>query len=390
MTLRPERGNHLSEWFGFRVWPEVDASLTARDFQLKRNCPFITAATSQVSPCAKQGRTGVCTISSPSNGPRQEWLACPFRILDTHFTLLSAATRRLFGVADDDPIVLRPISALGTRKVFEEVTAAVATGTRVFLFSQTGLGGEVKVPETIGSPGLEVDSTVVELERESTGACKLGRYGLFEIQTMDFHGSPLHTTLLLEKAREADPENYHEAIGAQQSWTGERIEGPNTANVFKRTIYQTILKIQLTRDERCVGFAMLLPEPVWDSWTTHLGLPELIPDGDLWRLRAPGETGGLVEPDRAWIYVSDIDLASTESPRPLKIVKTIATTSAALVHHAFEAASTRAVEAGAMTSFAASLEARIRKHWPAGGTSLWDVPLATTRPPTAKRSKKSG
>ncbi len=363
---KPDRGNFLSEWYGFRVWPQVDGSAPAQEFQKEKNCPFITAATTVLSACAKQGRTGVCTINSDSNGRRQEWLACPFRVLDTHFTLLGAATRRLFGVQPQHAIILRPLSALGTVAVFEEVVEALRSGApRVFLFSQTGLGGEIKIPETDGSPGLEVDSTVVELLPAGSGKYRLGRYAFFEIQTMDFHGSPLHATTRLEDARAQSADTYHGLIASNPQWAGDRVEGPNKANVFKRTIYQTILKIQMTRGDDCAGFAMLLPEPVWDSWRTHLGLPDLVNDGAIWRLAAPVRDGGLVEPDRAWIYVADIDVQSAESPRPLKIVKTIVTTSAALIHYAFEAAPERAVEAGAIRDFRASVDRRVGRFWEA-------------------------
>lgn len=137
MNAGQDRGNFLAEWYGFRVWPDVDDSDVAQRYQMGENCPFITAATGREMPCAKQGRTGICTISSPSNGVRQDWLACPFRVLDTHFTILDAAVRRLFRVAPPDRILLRPVTALEDDAIHLEVSRVLKEeGTRVFIFSQ--------------------------------------------------------------------------------------------------------------------------------------------------------------------------------------------------------------------------------------------------------------
>jgi hypothetical protein len=375
--MRPqrERGNYIAEWYGFRVWPRVDDSLTARRFQVERNCPFLTSATSVETKCKKQGRTGVCTVSSNSNGVRQDWLACPFRILDPHFTLLESVVRRLYRVLPSEEVVLRPLVGLATPAVYSQVDTALRTGaSRVFIFSQQELGGEVKIPQTQGSPGIEVDVSVVELLPGSGGGFRLGQYLFFELQTMDFHGSPLHATRRFEEARDADRDGFHSAISAHPEWAGERVEGPNKANVFKRTIYQTIFEIQLSRTSDCAGFAIALPEPVWDSWRTHLGLPELQQDGDIWRLRTPfsadgGSGGGLVEPDRAWIFVFDIDRESQESPLPLRILRPIVTTSADLMHYTFERAPEQALAAGALPRYRRALEARLRAAWLRGPTS---------------------
>src|SRR5205085_2528331 len=85
-----ERGNFVAEWFGYRVWPPgmVDDSDQARRDQPGRLCPFLSAATQRATLCVKADRrrgsdpTGLCTVSSDSNGTREDWLACPFRLLD--------------------------------------------------------------------------------------------------------------------------------------------------------------------------------------------------------------------------------------------------------------------------------------------------------------------
>src|SRR6185437_15943032 len=96
-----ESNNSVAEWYGFQVWPgnAVDDSTAALRFQTDENCPFISAVTETTAPCAKQARSGLCTVSSNSNGRRQNWLACPYRIYDTHFTLLRAVVHRLYAVS---------------------------------------------------------------------------------------------------------------------------------------------------------------------------------------------------------------------------------------------------------------------------------------------------
>jgi hypothetical protein len=360
------RGNFVAEWHGFRVWPRVDSSPSAREFQVKQTCPFISAATGKESVCVKAGQTGFCTASSDSNGRQQDWLACPFRVLDPAFTLLQVVVRRLFKITDGEAVVLRPVSALGTGSVYQEVVGGLrAEHTRVFLFSQNKLGEEISVPGSPGSPQVGVDVSVVELLGVDAAGFHLGRHLFFELQTMDFHGSPVHAIARLREARDADPEGYHATLEVEPWRAGERVEGPNKASVFKRTIYQTILEIQMSRSDECAGFAIALPEAVWESWLAHLGLPQLQRDGDVWRLRAPAaEAADIVEPDRAWVFVFDIDRASPTSPQPLTVVKTIVTTSAALIHHMFEAAPQAALASGALAGYRRALEARVRKHWP--------------------------
>jgi len=368
-------GNAIAEWFGFRVWPHVDASSAAHDYQTGRNCPFVTAATGSLTQCIKRNRTGLCTVSSNSNGPRQDWLACPFRILDTHFTLLDAVVRRLFRIPADERVILRPVTALQTESIRHEITDALAAAhTRVFVFSQLRLGGEVSIPQTPASPEIEVDASIVEIlpDPGADQGFRLGQYGLFEVQTMDFHGSPLHAIANLQNARDQDPTGYHHALAAHPEWARDHVEGPNKANVFKRTIYQIILEIQLARDPDCAGFAIALPQAVWDSWRVHLGQPTIEPDADdpiLWRLHTPQEevrdpAVELVEPERAWIVVFDIDAASSESPHPLRIVRQVATTSAALIHFALEHAPQEAENRGALIRFKQALDTRVRAHWP--------------------------
>ena len=48
-------------------------------------CPFSSEILSNKTECWKGTNSkGVCTISSVSNGVRQDWLACPHRVIHTN------------------------------------------------------------------------------------------------------------------------------------------------------------------------------------------------------------------------------------------------------------------------------------------------------------------
>src|ERR1039457_5835955 len=92
--LRPP-GNHVAEWFGHRVFPVVAATEQSLRDQQQGCCPFLSDITGIKHECVKRAQSrGVCTISSTSNGSRQDWLVCPFRALD--LDILDNAARRLF------------------------------------------------------------------------------------------------------------------------------------------------------------------------------------------------------------------------------------------------------------------------------------------------------
>lgn len=375
--------NYVAEWFGHVVWPEQDVDSTSGAVldQTSERCPFLSNATATDMSCAKQSkednlpiRTGLCTVSSPSTGVRENWLACPWRVFDESFTLITEAIRRLYRIGRDEPILAFPVTRFGSPEAQSAVRAldrGRATAPRVFAFSSNphALGGEIEIPETNRSPGSKVDVSIFEVLGTRDDSPMLGRAGLFEIQAGDFHGSPLHA---IRQLRRLGPPSsaapYHDNIIANAAALGDGVQGPNKANIFKRTIYQMILKIQMAKDERCAGFAAVLPEPVWRSWSCHLGAPELIPDEhdpDVWHLRAPGAgyAGTLVEAEPAWILVFRIDRESDQSPKPLEIVKRIATDSRALLHYAFDAAPEAAIAEGAMEAF----EATFRERLVAGG-----------------------
>ena len=69
MTDEPERGNFVSEWFGYRTYPSVRANATALQAQREGRCPFLTAVTHSTQGCVKaSSSSGVCTINNANNG----------------------------------------------------------------------------------------------------------------------------------------------------------------------------------------------------------------------------------------------------------------------------------------------------------------------------------
>ena len=119
--------------------------------------------------------------------------------------------------------------------------------------------------------------------------------------------------------------DFHAIVRENQGrWISERIEGPNIANVFKRTFYQMMLKFQIGAHPSSAGCVLALPAAVWDSWQRHLGKPELTPqaDGTFVLSRPKGLPPGHVP---AWILVFDLDADSSLTPNPIILRSAIAT-----------------------------------------------------------------
>jgi hypothetical protein len=356
------RGNFVSEWFGHRMHPVVAATNDAIADQALHRCPFLSAATRDDHQCIKPLPShGVCTISSTSNGPRQDWLVCPFRALDP--TLLHDTARRLFSADPARPALVVPAPALAKEEVRRELGDVVNSGAVGLVYLQSKLGGEISLPPTSRSPELALDVVLVEIVREGEGF-GVGRYGILEIQTMDFHGSYRHAVNKLKSAQTLFPASYPSEVRKNPHWLSDHVEGPNISNVFKRTFYQTILKFQIAANEPCAGCVLALPAAVWDSWQRHLGRPELQPLED--------GTFALGHPERqagpevtTWILVFDVEVSTTQSPNPIRTVKAIATDAAALRYYALEVAPQAAVAAGAAsTVILAAIRRRLAQWWP--------------------------
>ncbi len=185
-----------------------------------------------------------------------------------------------------------------------------------------------------------------------------------EVQTADFHGSPLHAVRLLQNICPAGgADGYHDVLEGCTEICGTGMEGPNKANIFKRTIYQMILKVRMARQHRGTGFVIVLPLPVWDSWQRHLGAPSLSEKAVV-KLDDPNDTASTSEEaTRAWIVVFDVDHGSREKPQPLRIVKRVATSERALLHYTFIAAADKGIEAGVIERFRQTLSERVLSQW---------------------------
>lgn len=355
-------GNFISEWFGHRIYPMArsdDAVL--RDQQMER-CPFLSAAKGEPNRCIKNEKSrGVCTVSTTSGGRRQDWLVCPYRALDP--SLLSSTVRRLFGFGDAQPATIMPAIRLADPEMRAEVADRLNAGERVFIYFDEKLGGELSIPSTSRSPEFSFDVTIIEVEW-ADGRPHVGRFGVLEIQTMDFHGTYGHAVRNLKDTLRMLPERFAEMLNQTPRLMSEKVEGPNIANVFKRTFYQMMFKFQLGRSERCAGCALAIPQAVWDSWKPHLGEPVLVPQGDgTFNLFQPGRERPPHVP--AWVFVFDLDMASPQTPAPINIASIIATDAPSFSYYALDVAPAAALENIATPDGMISLLARrLAGLWP--------------------------
>lgn len=361
-TAPRERGNFVSEWYGHRVYPLVSRDPASEQDQRGETCPFLSVATGEPRTCHKPTASrGICTISTPGSGTRFDWLVCPYRALEPR--LLENAIRRLFGVADVVGALILPGIRLARPDAREEISGALADGRRVFIFFNAKLGGELSIPPTARSPEFSFDITVIEVENRN-GAPHLGRFGVIEIQTMDFHGSYRKVVENLKQGQRMFPDNFPDTLQENQRWLSEDVEGPNIANVFKRTFYQMMFKFQLGQNERCAGCVLAIPSSVWASWQRHLGQPEP-------RREADGTYSLFAERRRrpahvpAWIYVFDIATEAERTPAPLRDTMLIATDAPSMSHFALEIAPAAAIDnIEAPEGMIALLARRLRDLWP--------------------------
>ena len=365
---------HIAEWFGHRIFPKVSSEALAMSDQRAGRCPFLTEALKAKTACVKAPNSlGVCTISAASNGPRQDWLVCPYRALDDG--LLADIARRLYSMPVLEPVLIRPVVALGEDPSRSEILTAVGGDRRVFVYFQDKLGGEIGLSRTAASPELSFDITVVELLPAvyavgATGAHEsavgVGKYGVFELQTMDFHGTYKNAVTALTNALDLHGDRFPAVLADNTDWAGRGIEGPNISNVFKRTFYQVAFKFQVTKRETSVGCALALPQPVWDSWQPFLGAPDLHEQAD--------GTFRLLDDQEArptdWIYVFDIDTEPGPGgrPAPLRISLVIGTDAATLSRAAFDVAPARAIDRGGDTDpVVESITRRLGRYLPGVG-----------------------
>lgn len=355
------RGNFVSEWLGHRVYPVVAASAQTLEDQRQKRCPFLSEATEETKPCIKpQASLGICTISSSSLGQRQDWLACPYRALDK--SLLHDVAHRLFRLPRTKPTTIVPAPTLASSATRERFVRSLKEGAVGVLYLQDKLGGEISIAPTDRSPELSFDITLVRVGL-AKGALAIGQYGILEVQTMDFHGSYKAVVKNLEDALRLHGGRFHQELRNNPQWLSERIEGPNIANVFKRTFYQMMLKFQIGADESCAGCVLALPVSVWDSWQRHLGKPDLRANKD--GTFSLDWDGGPKKRVPAWIYLFDLEISEQESPNRLVLRRIIGTDADSIGHFALKIAPEAAVTgAGSADRVLATIRKRLGQWWP--------------------------
>jgi hypothetical protein len=157
-------------------------------------------------------------------------------------------------------------------------------------------------------------------------------------------------------------DDFPNVVESNPGWLSERMEGPNIANVFKRTFYQMILKFQIAAHAPCVGAVLAIPASVWDSWQRHLGKPKL-------RSRKDG-TNALVQPgerrkSNTSIFVLDIDGGISGTPNPIRIERVISASANALSYYALQMAADAAVgRANADGWLLSRIQKRLASWWP--------------------------
>lgn len=330
MTKSPTRGNFISEWFGQRIYPDVrlsDKSLSGANFGA---CPFLSVVKRQRTQCIKNDNAyGVCTINSVGIDTRRDWLVCPYRVIDSD--IVKTACEAIFRHSTE--IAPIPISVLSEKTgdtILEEALSAHGTA---FIFFQDKLGGEISISGTPASPEIAFDITVVEISRNS-GTLKIGRYGFIEIQTMDFHGSYKHAVSNLRDAHRLHKKGFSKALAQNAPWMSEGVEGPNIANVFKRTFYQMLLKFELSKEGAATGTVLAIPRSVWESWQPFLGGPEIEHiEGIHYRIK--GSDNKNYHGTNAWIFVFELDSTSTLPISPVNITARIRVSAVDLIEHAF-------------------------------------------------------
>ena len=204
---------------------------------------------------------------------------------------------------------------------------------RAFVFFQDKLGGEICMSGTPASPEIAFDVTAVEITRVSSGL-KLGQYGFIEIQTMDFHGSYKHAVANLRDAHRLHKKEFSKALRANPSWMSQNVEGPNIANVFKRTFYQTLLKFELSKEGAAAGTILALPQSVWDSWQPFLGRPAIEKVHGI-EYQVMGSDNPRYHGTNAWIFIFDLDQNDKSSISLANITMKIRVSATDLIEYAF-------------------------------------------------------
>lgn len=132
MATGARGGNFVSEWYGQRIYPQVRLDVAAVSGSNAGQCPFLGDVLRARSACVKNvNSSGVCTISSVSNGPRQDWLVCPYRVISSD--IVRKGCQKIFGLAHE--VVPVPVSLLRQEAALRQFVEGVdATGTGYLFF----------------------------------------------------------------------------------------------------------------------------------------------------------------------------------------------------------------------------------------------------------------
>jgi len=358
-----ESGNHISEWLGHRIYPTVKldvSTFTGLDFG---HCPFLTEALGQKTNCVKNENSfGVCSVSSVSNGPVQDWLVCPYRVVSSD--IVRRACHLIFGqtAAEKQP---KPVTLLKVEAELNKFRQQVVEQGTGYVFFQDKLGGEISVIASPRSPEMSFDITFAEIV-PSAGGFTVARYGILEVQTMDFHGSYKRAVQNLKDALRLHGESFAESLRKNMQWSAEKVEGPNIANVFKRTFYQVLLKFQLSGRGAAAGTVLAIPQSVWDSWQPFLGAPEIEQGAEgLYRLRITDPIPESAGSTNAHILVFDLDSSAGTAISPVELKMDIQVTAEQLSHHAFKVVPAGMLESLSKSdSILARIKMRLANSWP--------------------------
>lgn len=364
-TANGQRGNYVSEWFGQRIYPEVRLEVSAVAGSNSGKCPFLGEVLHRPTNCTKnENSKGVCTISSSSNGPRQDWLVCPYRVISS--SIVTRGCELIFGLTE--PVEPVPVSILSDEAELAALVERINTRGAGYVFFQDKLGGEISVIGTPRSPEMSFDVTLVEIKPDANGGFMVSRYGILELQTMDYHGTYKHAVSNLRDGLRLHQETFADALrGNLGRWTGEGVEGPNIANVFKRTFYQMLLKFRLAGDgSAAAGTVLAIPQSVWDSWQPFLGAPSLEDESPGVKRLHVGP-GAPVEPQlNAYICVFDLAAESESAISPVEIRHFIRISPERLTHHAFTEVPAHILQSiQADESVLATIRSRLGEWWPA-------------------------
>jgi len=322
-----KKGNYVSEWFGQRIYPDVRVEAKAISRANAGVCPFLSSIRRAKTNCIKNENSfGVCTINSAN----KDWLVCPYRVIDTE--IVRSGCETVFAIERCSAPI--PVSILQDTRGVAALNECLNKDGHAFIFFQDKLGGEISINGTPSSPEISFDVTVVEVAKGATGGIRVLRYGFIEIQTMDFHGSYKAAVTNLRDAHRLHGKKFPRELAQNQGWASENVEGPNIANVFKRTFYQTLLKFELSKEGAAAGTVLALPESVWESWQPFLGRPTIqAVIGSTFRIA--GTDNETYHGTNAWIFVFRLDEKADQPISPVNITTRIRVSATDLVQHAF-------------------------------------------------------